>query len=229
MAQWHRLAQFHPSTRKNPLQSSARAIRCAKLCHRLAQCTGHKQFVFPQIFSSFPQNSTTERQPSQSGGCLPSGKTELRYRHVLIPLVHIDGRTMPNVFPQIFSSFPQNSTTEGSLGTAARGPSSLDNRRRRARHLACHHVPFPTVPRSHHGKRHRIRLIGSVFLVRRHVLAGFAQYAVEGPLKSPLGEDDERLSASDPVPLVPPCATVPPGLAGTEMCINTALYRVVPG
>jgi hypothetical protein len=64
------LAQFHPSTRKNPLQSSARAIRCAKLCHRLTQCTGHKQFVFPQIFSSFPQNSTTERQPSQSGGCL---------------------------------------------------------------------------------------------------------------------------------------------------------------
>jgi hypothetical protein len=57
------------------------------------------------------------------------------------------------VFPQIFSSFPQNSTTEGSLGTAARGPSNLDNRRRRARHLACHHVPFPTVPRSHHSKR----------------------------------------------------------------------------
>jgi uncharacterized protein YbjT (DUF2867 family) len=63
----HRLAQFHPSARKNPLQSSARAVRCAKLCHRLTQCTGHKQFVFPQIFSSFPQNSTTERQPSQSG------------------------------------------------------------------------------------------------------------------------------------------------------------------
>jgi hypothetical protein len=75
-------------------------------------------------------------------------------------------------------------------------------------------VPFPTVPRSHHGNRHRIRLIGSVFLVRRHVLAGFAQCAVEGLLKSPLGEDDDD-SAPDPVPLVPPCATVPPGLAGT--------------
>ena len=34
------------------------------------------------------------------------------YRHVLILLVHIDGRTRPNVFPQIFSSFPQNSITE---------------------------------------------------------------------------------------------------------------------
>jgi hypothetical protein len=56
------MAQFHPSTRKNPLQSSARAVRCAKLCHRLTQCTGHKQFVFPQIFSSFPQNSTTSRK-----------------------------------------------------------------------------------------------------------------------------------------------------------------------
>jgi hypothetical protein len=43
------------------------------------------------------------------------------------------GRTMPNVFPQIFSSFPQNPTTEGSLAprliamgfssSAKRGPS----------------------------------------------------------------------------------------------------------
>ena len=40
----------------------------------------------------------------------------------------------------------------------------------------------------------RIRLIGSVFLARRHVLTGFAQYAVEDLLKSHLGEDDERLS-----------------------------------
>src|SRR5258705_7977555 len=110
----------------------------AALYFEVTAHTGHKVIVFPQIFSHSPQNSTTEREPSQ-------------YRHVLIPLVHIDGRTMPNVFPQIFSSFPQNST-EGSLGTAARGPSSPDNRRRRARHLACHHVPFPTVPRSHHGK-----------------------------------------------------------------------------
>jgi hypothetical protein len=31
--------------------------------------------------------------------------------------------------------------------------------------------------------------------VRCHVLAGFAQYAVEGLLKGPLGKDDERLSA----------------------------------
>jgi hypothetical protein len=45
-------------------------------------------------------------------------------------------------------------------------------------------------------------------------LAGFAQCAVEGRLKSPLREDDDD-SAPDPVPLVPPCATVPPGLAGT--------------
>ena len=28
------------------------------------------------------------------------------------------------------------------------GPSSLDNRRCRARHLACHQMPFPTVPQS---------------------------------------------------------------------------------
>jgi colicin import membrane protein len=35
---------------------------------------------------------------------------------------------------------------KGSLGTADRGPSSLDNRRCRARHL--HQVPFPTVPQS---------------------------------------------------------------------------------
>jgi hypothetical protein len=48
----------------------------------------------------------------------------------------------------------------------------------------------------------------------RSPLAGFAQCAVEGRLESPLGEDDDD-PAPDPVPLVPPCATVPPGLAGT--------------
>ena len=37
---------------------------------------------------------------------------------------------------------------------------------------------------------------------------------MEGLLKSPLGEDDDD-SAPDPVPLVPPCTTVPPGLTGT--------------
>ena len=37
-----------------------------------------------------------------------------------------------------------------------------------------------------------------------------------GPAQEPLGEDDDD-SAPDPVPLVPPCATVPPGLAGTAV------------
>jgi hypothetical protein len=34
MAQWRRMARFHPSTSKNPLRSRARAIGRAKLCHR---------------------------------------------------------------------------------------------------------------------------------------------------------------------------------------------------
>jgi hypothetical protein len=94
---------------KTHCKSSARAIRCAKRGHRLTQCTGHRPFVFPQIFSSFPQNSITERQPSQSGDCLPLRQSRAfanagrfrrqqriaccgagSYRHVLILFVHID-------------------------------------------------------------------------------------------------------------------------------------------
>jgi hypothetical protein len=37
VAQWHRLAQFHPSMRKNPFRSIACALGRAKLCHRLTQ------------------------------------------------------------------------------------------------------------------------------------------------------------------------------------------------
>jgi hypothetical protein len=37
MAQWRKMAQFHPLTSKNPLRSSARAIGGAKLCLRLTK------------------------------------------------------------------------------------------------------------------------------------------------------------------------------------------------
>ena len=42
VAQWRKMAQFHPLTSKNPLRSSARAIGRAKLCHHLTQWLCHK-------------------------------------------------------------------------------------------------------------------------------------------------------------------------------------------
>ena len=140
VAQWHRLAQFHPSTRKTPCKSSARAIRCAKLGHRLTQCTGYRPFVFPQIFCSFPQNSITERQPSQSGDCLPLRQSRAfanagrfrrqqriaccgagSYRHVLILFVHIDRGRGRMCFCKSLAHCRKTQLPKAAWTTAARG------------------------------------------------------------------------------------------------------------
>jgi hypothetical protein len=108
MAQWHRLAQFHSSTRKNPLQSSARAVRCAKL--------GTSSLGFRKSLAHSRKTQLPKGSHRRAGLLAPSGKTGLsptargkaknhcgrfrrqqriarccagRYRHVLILFVHI--------------------------------------------------------------------------------------------------------------------------------------------
>ena len=69
----------------------------------------------PRVKPGFRQCGRFRRQQRIARFCAGS------YRHVLILFVHIDGRTRPFVFPQIVSSLPQNSTTEGSLGNRSSG------------------------------------------------------------------------------------------------------------